>query len=166
MTLMAFDVLLAGDRFCRCRGRETYSEGRQGAAGCEDALVGIGQQGRIALEFVRRAQRARALMSALADVKLAIPSTKLIEAAPDFVGLSDVADVVGVSLQNMRKPMVRHAMRFATPGQEGSASVWYLAEVMSWLQTHGSDNIDAAMLEVAFSAMQVNVAKEIAVRQL
>lgn len=48
---------------------------RLGAAGCDDALVGTGQPGRIALEFVREAESAEdALSSALSDVKSAIPS--------------------------------------------------------------------------------------------
>jgi predicted DNA-binding transcriptional regulator AlpA len=140
---------------------------RLGAAGCDDALVGIGQPGRIALEFVREAGSAQeALASALADVKRAIPSAKLIEAAPDFVGLTDVADVVGVTRQNMRKLMVSHATTFPTPVHAGSTSVWHLAEVMSWLQARGTYKIEASVLEVALSAMQVNLAKEVEVRQL
>ena len=71
---------------------------RLGESGCDDALVGIGQSGRLALEFTREADNAWAAMrSALVDVKRAIPSARLIEAAPDFVGLTDVAEVVGVS---------------------------------------------------------------------
>ena len=140
---------------------------RLGAAGCDDALVGIGQPGRLALEFIREAESAEAaLLSALADVKRAMPSAKLIEAAPDFVGLTDVADVVGVSRQNMRKLMVSHPASFPTPIHEGSASIWHLAEVMSWLEARGTYSVDAPTLEVARSAMQINLAKEVEVRQL
>jgi predicted DNA-binding transcriptional regulator AlpA len=56
---------------------------------------------------------------------------KLIEAAPDFVGLTDVADLVGVTRQNMRKLMLSHATTFPTPVHQGSASVWHLADVMA-----------------------------------
>lgn len=140
---------------------------RLGAAGCDDALVGVGQPGRIALEFVREADSAEAaLMSALADVKRAIPSAKLIEAAPDFVGLTDVAEAVGVTRQNMRKLMVSNATSFPTPVHEGSASVWHLAEVIKWLQARGTYKVDASMLDVAVTAMQVNLAKEVQVRRL
>lgn len=59
-----------------------------GEAGCDDALVGIGQPGQLALEFTREADTEQAAVrSALADVKRAIPSARLIEAAPDSVGL-------------------------------------------------------------------------------
>lgn len=64
---------------------------RLGAAGCDDALVGVGQPGRLALEFTREAGSAEEVMrSALADVKAAIPSARLIEVSPDLVGLTDV----------------------------------------------------------------------------
>ena len=55
------------------------------------------------------------------------------------------------------------------PGEgvhEGRASIWHLAEVMSWLQARGTYKVEASMLEVALSAMQVNLAKEVEVRQL
>jgi hypothetical protein len=53
---------------------------RLGASGCTDALIGLGQPGRIALEFVREAESAQAAMfSAIEDVRRAIPSAALIE---------------------------------------------------------------------------------------
>ena len=134
---------------------------RLGEAGCDDALIGVGQPGRIALEFTREADSAQAaLVSALSDVKGAVPCAKLIEAAPDFVGLTDVAEVIGVTRQNMRKLMVSHAMSFPAPVHEGSSSVWHLAEVMSWLQDKGTYKLEPAVFEVARAAMQVNLAKE------
>ncbi|WP_414650360.1 hypothetical protein [Duganella sp.] len=58
-----------------------------GRAGCEDALVGIGRPGQLALGFTREAETAdAALRSALADVREAIPLAKLIEVVPDVVG--------------------------------------------------------------------------------
>lgn len=51
---------------------------RLGKAGCEDAVIGIGQPGRIALSFTREAVSAkRAIISALRDVKKAIPKAVL-----------------------------------------------------------------------------------------
>ncbi len=53
---------------------------RLGEAGCDDALVGIGQSGRLALEFTREAPDAgTAVRSALADVRRAAPSARLID---------------------------------------------------------------------------------------
>ncbi|MCY1198792.1 hypothetical protein D9M72_101810 [compost metagenome] len=134
---------------------------RLGEAGCNDALVGIGQPGRLALEFTREAADAGiAVRSALADVRNAVPSAKLIEVAPDLVGLTDVADIVGVSRQNMRKLMLAHPGSFPAPVHEGSASIWHLADVLAWLQARGSYSLAKGVMDVARVALQVNVAKE------
>jgi hypothetical protein len=74
---------------------------RLAESGCEDALIGTGQAGRLALEFSREARNAyAAMLGALRDVKSALPETKLIEATPDLAGLTDVAEMLGVSRQN------------------------------------------------------------------
>ena len=78
---------------------------RLGEAGCDDALVGMGLPGCLGLDFVRAAKSAEAAMrSALADVRQAIPAAELIEAVPDFVGLSDAADVVGAQHRSDSNP--------------------------------------------------------------
>lgn len=134
---------------------------RLGAAGCDDALVGTGIPGRLALEFTREAHDANeAVQSALADVRRAVPSAELIEVSPDLVGLTDVAQIVGVSRQNMRKLMLAHPDSFPAPVHEGSASIWHLADVLSWLQAKGGYQVALDILAVARVALQVNVAKE------
>ncbi|HEK0718891.1 TPA: DNA-binding protein [Pseudomonas aeruginosa] len=134
---------------------------RLGEAGCDDALVGIGQPGRLALEFIREAESAdAAVRSALADVRRAVPSARLIEVSPDLVGLTEVAEMIGVSRQNMRKLMLAHPGSFPAPVHEGSASIWHLADVLTWLQTKGSYSLTKSVLDVAQVALQVNVAKE------
>lgn len=134
---------------------------RLGEAGCDDALVGTGLPGRIALEFAREARSVKeALISALRDVKRAIPNAELIEVTPDFVGLTDVAELVGVSRQNMRKLMLAHSATFPAPVHEGSASVWHLAHVLKWLADRGDYTIKKQLLGVAAMAMQINLVKE------
>lgn len=50
--------------------------------GCDDALVGVGQPGRLALEFIREAPSADdAIESAIEDVRRVVPNARLIEAA-------------------------------------------------------------------------------------
>lgn len=52
---------------------------RLGEAGCDDAVVGIGRPGRIALNFTREADSAQqAIISALEDVRRVIPDAELI----------------------------------------------------------------------------------------
>jgi hypothetical protein len=134
---------------------------RLAAAGCDDALVGIGQAGRIALAFTREADSAKnAIVSALAAVKTAIPGAKLLEVTPDFVGLTDIAECVGVTRQAMRKLMIAHREQFPAPVHEGSAALWHLAPVLAWLQERGTYAIPSGLLEVAHLAMQINLTKE------
>ena len=133
---------------------------RLGEAGCDDALIGIGQPGRIALKFTREAESARrAIVSALEDVKQAIPAAKLIEAGPDFVGLTDVADVLGMSRQNIRKLTLAHAATFPAPVHEGSAAIWHLEPVLQWFRGKGGYNISQDQIDVAHIAMQINLVK-------
>jgi len=135
---------------------------RLGEAGCDDATVGVGQAGRLALVFSREAASAfEALVSALGDVKQAVPSARLVEAGPDFVGLTDVAEIAGVSRQNMRKLMLNHAVEFPSPVHEGSATVWHLSDVLEWLNSRGGYDIKSDVAEVAKSAKQINLAKEV-----
>lgn len=134
---------------------------RLGAAGCDDALVGVGQPGRLALEFSREAGSAEeAVHTALADVKSAVPTARLIEVSPDLVGLTDVADLVSISRQAMRKLMLAHRGTFPMPVHEGSASIWHLAEVLDWLRARGGYRIDAGIVEIAQVALEVNITKE------
>jgi hypothetical protein len=134
---------------------------RLGENGCEDALVGIGQTGRIGLDFNREADSAKsAIFSALAAVKTAIPGAKLLEVTPDFVGLSDIADCVGVTRQNMRKLTVTHKDHFPVPVHEGRAALWHLSPVLLWLRERANYSIPPVLLEVAHIAMQINLAKE------
>jgi predicted DNA-binding transcriptional regulator AlpA len=139
---------------------DTFVE-RLGKDGCDDTLVGIGQPGRLALEFTREADDAEAAVrSALADMRRSMPSAKLIEVTPDLVGLTDVAEIVGMSRQNMRKLMLAHADNFPAPVHEGSTSIWHLADVLAWLQAKGNYSLTQTTMEVARVALMVNVAKE------
>jgi predicted DNA-binding transcriptional regulator AlpA len=135
---------------------------RLAEAGCDDATIGVGQPGRIALAFTRESATAlRALVTALKDVRRAVPSAQLVEAGPDFVGLTDVAEVAGVSRQNMRKLMQSHATDFPVPVHEGSTSLWHLSDVLAWLTNRGGYDIAPEVVEVAKSAKQINLAKEV-----
>jgi len=134
---------------------------RLGEAGCEDALVGTGQAGRIALKFTREAESAkRAIISALEDVKQAISGARLIEAGPDFVGLTDVAEMLGMSRQNIRKLTLAHAATFPAPVHEGSTAIWHLEPVLQWFRGKGGyNNISQEQIDVAHIAMQINLVK-------
>lgn len=134
---------------------------RFGAEGCCDALIGIGLAGRVGLAFTREAETAKdALLSAMSDIRRVIPTAKLIEAGPDFVGLTDVADLVQMSRQNLRKLMTTHASNFPLPVHEGSTVVWHLADLLNWLESKGEYEIKPGVVEVSNTTKQINVAKQ------
>ena len=129
-------------------------------AGCDDALVGIGSNGRLGLDFTRRSSSAlEALLSALKDVKRAIPGAKLIEAAPDMVGLTDVADILGFSRQNMRKLLLKNP-DFPAPLHDGKPSIWHLAKILQWLNEKKMYTVESSLLEIATATMQFNIARD------
>jgi len=134
---------------------------RLGAEGCTDALVGIGQPGRIGLDFTREANSASsAVLSAFRDVKRAIPDATLVEAAPDFVGLTDIATLLGFTRQNMRKLAVQTKSSFPPPIHEGTPTIWHLVTVLDWLKSRGNYEINASLWEVAKTNRQFNLARE------
>lgn len=131
------------------------------AVDCDDALVGIGQSGRLALQFDRTAANAlEALVSALSAIKIAIPDARLVEVAPDLVGLSDIAGLLGFSRQNMRKLMIKHSSEFPAPVHDGSATIWHLATVLEWFVQHQQKPVAPDLLAIAKAAMQLNIVKE------
>lgn len=127
-------------------------------AGCDDALVGTGRPGRIALAFTRCAGSAReAVLSALSDALHAMPDAQLIGASPDLVGLTDVAEIMGFSRQNMRKLILGDSELSPTPVHESTPSLWHLTDMLSWLSDRGYP-VDLAIADVAVMTKQVNIA--------
>lgn len=134
---------------------------RLGEAGCDDATVGIGRWGRLALAFMRDAETAQAAVrSALADVRTSVPGARLIEASPDLVGLSDVAVLLGVSRQNVRKLILACDAPAPVPVHEGRPTIWRLAKVLGWLRDEKRYNVPPELMEVALTTMQANLAVE------
>jgi len=141
---------------------DAYIE-RLGKEGCDDALIGVGRSGRIALQFTRAAENAfDAIHSAIKDVKRAIPNAELIEAAPDLVGLTDIAEILGYSRQYIRKLTLNNRATFPAPIHEGKASLWHLFSILTWLQQRNRNSIDESLLLIAKANMQLNIAKELA----
>jgi hypothetical protein len=98
-------------------------------AGCDDAVVGVGAAGTIALMFSRQARSAKqAVRSAMADVLKAIPRIELIEVKPDLVSLAEIAGALGFSRQNLQKyaagRMRTVKARFPMPVISGPTALW------------------------------------------
>jgi predicted DNA-binding transcriptional regulator AlpA len=133
-----------------------------GEAGCTDAVIGLGTAGRIALTFDRDANNAEeAVYSALSAIKQALPMTELIEASPDLMGASEIAEVVGKSRQNIRQLMLAN-FDFPKPVHESaSVTLWHLSEVLEYLRDSKGYQIDEPLIEVSIMAQGVNMAKEL-----
>jgi hypothetical protein len=132
---------------------------RLGDAGCDDALIGIGRPGRVALDFDREAESAyAAMLAAIHDVKRAIPEAQLVEVTPDLVGVTDIAGIVGCSRQNLRKLLSSGCSSAPGPLHEGRWEVWHLAPVLRWLVTEKRYILASHWLEVSEAAMKFNAA--------
>jgi len=132
---------------------------RLGEAGCDDALIGIGQAGRIAFDFVRESDSAyNAILSAITDVKRAVPGAELVEVSPDLVGITDVADIVGCSRQNLRKLLLSGSSPGPAPLHEGKWVVWHLAPVLHWLATEKRYAVSPHWVEISEATMKFNAA--------
>ena len=144
---------LEQEAYIECLGKE----------GCDDALIGVGRSGRIALQFTREAENAfDAILSAIKDIKRAIPNAILIEATPDLVGLTDIAEILGLSRQYIRKLMLSNRDSFPVPIHEGKTALWHLSSVLNWLQHENRYSISESLSHVAQANMQLNIAKEAA----
>jgi hypothetical protein len=129
-------------------------------ASCDDAIMGIGRRGRLALDFTRQSTSAlEAVLSGIKDVKRAIPDAELIEAAPDLVGLTDVADILGFSRQNMRKMMLKNP-DFPSPYHDGNPSIWHLAKILRWMDRKDMYPIDQDLLDIATITMHFNITRD------
>ena len=129
-------------------------------SGCEDAVVGVGQNGRISLNFIRESESALdAIASAISNVQDAIPEAKLVEATPDFVGVTDIAELFGFSRQYMRKLIETRGASFPEPIHEGKPSLWHLTDILVWFRERESRDIQSEIFEISQINMQLNVYK-------
>lgn len=130
------------------------------AGGCDDALIGIGNKKYVALNFIREGSSAyEAISSAINDVKKVISGVTLIEAAPDLVGLTDAAKILGYTQQHITNLILESDSKFPIPVYEGAHSIWHLAEILIWLRENRTHSIDDTLLDIAQTNMNINIAR-------
>ena len=133
-----------------------------GRNGCDDALLGIGQRGRIAFSFIRGSTSAyEAVLSAIEDIRKVLPNARLVEAAPDLVGLTEIAELLGFTRQNMRKLMIRAGATFPAPVRDGKPTIWHLSQILVWMNKTRKYEIDETLIDVAKTNMEINLATAI-----
>ena len=79
--------------------------------------------------------------SALATIRAAVPTAKLVEAGPDLVGRTGAAESMVMSRQNLRKLMVANPATLPVPVHQGSSGVWHLADFLAWLHAQMNPHI-------------------------
>jgi predicted DNA-binding transcriptional regulator AlpA len=130
-------------------------------SGCDDALIGIGKKGYIALDFIRESLSAeQAIISAINDLKKVIPKAILETISPDLVGVTDIATLLGCSRQNIRKLMLKDNLDCPPALYNGAQSIWHLSEILAWLAKNKNYPIDESLIEIAKIAMNLNIAKQ------
>ncbi len=129
------------------------------AGGCDDALIGTGLAGKIAIRFSREADSAMgAIESAIRDVRRILREVRLIESGPDLVGLSEIAEHLGCIRQNVRKLMISNYTEFPQPFHDSKTQIWRLAEVLAWLKSSRKSLVaDDCLAEVAHVNLQCNI---------
>lgn len=126
-------------------------------AGCDDAIIGVGKRDRIALSFARDAANAgQAIASAAREVRDALDGAELIEAKPDLVNLSDMAEILGYTRQNMQKYAANAGAPFPFPAHVGAPDVWHLYDVLLWLRDEKGVAMEESLVETSLAAAEVN----------
>ena len=116
--------------------------------GCDDALIGSGRPGRLGLDFTRAAGSARAaVLSAISDVRKAVPGATLVEVTPDLVGVADLALMFSCSRQNMWKLIMADCSTAPAPAHEGKQSLWHLGPLLRWLAREKRYTVDPRLLD-------------------
>ncbi len=129
--------------------------------GCDDALIGLGTSGRLALLFNRKGKTGLAtVVSAIKNVEAAIPGIQLVEATPDLVGVSDIAGVLKISRQYVRKLILQNKNSFPLPVHEGKVVLWHLSNVLQWLAQKKQYSFDASLTDIAQANIQINLIRE------
>lgn len=73
----------------------------------------------------------------------------MIEAGPDYVGLTEIAELLGISRQAMRKILTKNIETFPLPVHEGNPSIWHLKDVLGWMREEQGRAFDSAIEEVS-----------------
>jgi hypothetical protein len=131
-----------------------------GENGCTDALVGIGRLGSISLDFTREAESAHeAIFSAIFDIKQSIPHSQFTEIQPDIVGITDIAELVNRTRQNIRKLIFSDGAECPPPMHGGNSALWHLYDVLKWLQQDKGYDINQEFIELAKITKSLNASR-------
>ncbi|ASG23235.1 Panacea domain-containing protein [Nitrospirillum viridazoti] len=130
-------------------------------SGCDDATASIGRPGRIVLDFNREAETAGdAVESAIVDSYRALPGAILLEVGPDLVNLTDLAEILDTTRQNLRKyasgEIKSVNVAFPSPTVSSEPPLWRLAEVAPWFEENTKHSVPEEIVEISKVAFHEN----------
>lgn len=100
----------------------------------------------------------KAVASAIADVKRAIPKGAFVAADPDLVGLADIAKLADMTRQNLQEYATNASVvAFPPPVVLGNDAKWRLAEVEPWLQQINPGALTPKKIDVSLATTEFNI---------
>jgi hypothetical protein len=136
--------------------------GMLASVGCMEVTAVMCEGRAVVLEFERVARSAeRAILPVLEQVYRAVPELRFVEVAPDLVCLREAAVHAGCSRQNLRARALREP-GFPLAAHGGNPELFHLADVLQWIRRTGRRAPAAAVLDLAVTARQINLARQLA----
>jgi len=131
-------------------------------AKCSDAVTGLADGGRLTLDFFDRdgPNISEIIEHAVNSISREIPEAKLIDVSPDLVGITELAAMLEVSRQAVRKMWEKNiSHNFPAPVKygNGKSPIWNMASVLHWMDKSDKYDTPNGMLEASKAAMRANV---------
>ncbi|MCS2162664.1 DNA-binding protein [Scandinavium sp. H11S7] len=160
MSLFNFTLTLSG-----VTSDTTALEDRLFTAGCNDALVCFYGTA-VYLEFDRDAQSlAQAVLCAVNDIESAGIGARVESVDSTLVGLSDIAELTGLTRQAIAllKDGARGSRQFPGPVQrvKGNSPLWHWRTVVDWLASEGRIPPDSPLITNAHILDSMNLALQL-----
>lgn len=135
------------------------------SAGCDDALVCFYGTA-VYLEFDRQAETlTSAVMSAIRDIEFAGINARVESVDSTLVGLSDIAELTGLTRQAVAllKDGARGSRQFPGPVQrvKGNSPLWHWRTVVDWLAREGRIPADSPLIANAHVLDSLNLALQL-----
>lgn len=135
------------------------------AAGCDDALVCFYGTA-VYLEFDREGDNlAKAVLSAIKDTESAGIGARVESVDSTLVGLSDIAELTGLTRQAVAllKDGARGSRQFPGPVQrvKGNSPLWHWRTVVDWLAREDRIRSDSPLIANAHALDSINLALQL-----
>ncbi|MGU3414061.1 DNA-binding protein [Enterobacteriaceae bacterium C34A] len=134
-------------------------------AGCDDALICFYGTA-VYLDFDRQSESlAQAVLSAVNDIESAGLSARVESVDSTLVGLSDIAELTGLTRQAIAllKDGTRGSRQFPGPVQrvKGNSPLWHWRTVVDWLASEGRISAESPLIANAHILDSLNLALQL-----